>query len=266
MNAATLALRSPVAGCFHHLRRHALAFALGLLLLLPASPALANDIAAGFDAANKLYDAGKFSEASAAYEKLLLSGRASSAIYYNWGNACFKSSQIGRAIAAYRQASDLAPRDPDLRANLTFARNQVAGPTLVAPRWERWLNWLSLNEWAILTAVAVWLWLGLLTLPQFRPALKPAVRTHTILLGAAVVVLGALLLASFQEHRLTRTAIVIVKEAAVRSGPLDEAKSVFAAHDGAELPVLDEKDDWLQVGIDSPRTGWVRRDQTLVAR
>src|SRR5258708_6882523 len=87
-----------------------------------------------FDAANKLYEQGKFADAAAGYEKLLQSGQVSEAIYFNWGNALFKSGQIGRAIAAYEQAERIAPRAPDVRANLQFARNQVPGPTLLPDR------------------------------------------------------------------------------------------------------------------------------------
>ena len=54
----------------------------------------------------------------------------------NLGNAYFKSGQLGKAIAAYREAEQMSPRDPDVRANLRFARNQVQGPTL-RPRGTR---------------------------------------------------------------------------------------------------------------------------------
>ena len=89
--------------------------------------------AAAFDAANKLYEQGKPAEAAQAFERLAQAGQTSGPLYFNLGNACFKAGQIGRAIAAYRQAELLAPRDPDARANLQFARKQVEGPTL-APR------------------------------------------------------------------------------------------------------------------------------------
>ena len=79
-----------------------------------------------FDTANKLYEEGKFAEAAAAYESLVQSRQVSAALYFNLGNAWFKSGQIGRAIAAYRQAEQMTPRDPDLRANLQFARETDA--------------------------------------------------------------------------------------------------------------------------------------------
>ncbi len=83
------------------------------LLLLPLLWPLCSQAelsASAFDAANRLYDQGKFSEAAFAYENLLRTGQASSAVYFNLGNAFFKSGQIGHAIFAYRQAGQSTPR------------------------------------------------------------------------------------------------------------------------------------------------------------
>jgi len=68
-----------------------------------------------------------------------------------------------------------------------------------------------------------------------------------------------------RETRFTRTAIVITRETAVRYGPLAESPTAFTVHDGAELRILDQKDEWLQVSTDPRRVGWLRRDQVLVA-
>src|SRR5215467_3632580 len=108
----------------------------GLLWLMLCSFRLeGQSVANAFDAANKLYEQGKFNEAAAAYEQVTNSGQVSTALYFNLGNAFFKAGQIGRAIVAYYQAERLNPRDSDLRANLQFARNQVQGPTLTPIKW-----------------------------------------------------------------------------------------------------------------------------------
>ena len=99
--------------------------------------AMAADISAEFNAANKLYAEGKFAEAAGTYEKILRFEAISPALYFNYGNAEFKSGNFGRAIAAYRQAAQLTPRDAEVRANLEFARNQVQGPTLRESRWRK---------------------------------------------------------------------------------------------------------------------------------
>ncbi len=217
-----------------------------------------------FESANKLYEEGKFAEAASAYQKLAQSGQASAALYFNLGNAFFKSSQIGRAIAAYRQAEQITPRDPDLRANLQFARNQTQAPTLSPGRWQRWLGRLTLNEWTLLAAGAVWLWFLLLAILQWRPALRPTLRGYLYGLAAVCLALSACVLFTLRETRFTRTAIVITREATVRYGPLAESPAAFTVHDGAELRVLDQKDEWLQVSAGPRRIGWLRRDQTLL--
>ena len=221
--------------------------------------------AADFESANKLYEEGKFAEAASAYGKLAQSGETSAALYFNLGNAFFKSGQNGRAIAAYRTAERLTPRDPDVRANLQFARNQTPSPTLPPGRWQRWLGRLTLNEWTLLAAGTVWLWLLLLALLQWRPALKPALRAYVLPLAILAGLLCACAAATLRETRFTRTAIVITRDVAVRYGPLAESPAAFTVHDGAELRVLDQKDEWLQVNAGPGRVGWLRRDQVLAA-
>jgi len=217
-----------------------------------------------FEGANKLYEEGKFTEAASAYQRLLQSGQTSVALWFNLGNAYFKSGQIGRALAAYRTAEQLDPRDPDLRANLQFARNQVQGPTLPPSRWQRWLGRLTLNEWTVLAAALVWLFLILLAVLQWRPRLKPALRPYIIGLGVLIVLLCVCVAAALRQTRFTRIAIVTARDASAHNGPFAESATAFTVHDGAELQVLDQKDEWLQVSAGPRRIGWLRRDQTLV--
>jgi tetratricopeptide (TPR) repeat protein len=225
--------------------------------------AAASDPAA-FDAANKLYYEGKFGDAAAAYDRLVQSGQRSAALYFNLGNAFFKSGQVGRAIAAYRQAQLLTPRDPDVRANLQFARNQVQGPTLPSTAWQRWSGRLSVNEWTFLAAVSLWLFLLLLAALQWRPRLARPLRNGALALGLATLLLCSCLGAIVYENQSNRIAVVSAPEAVVRVGPLDTAPNAFTVHDGAELRVLDQREDWLQVTTGPQRNGWIQRQQVLV--
>jgi tetratricopeptide (TPR) repeat protein len=220
--------------------------------------------ASAFDEANKLYEQGKFDDAAVAYQKLAEKGEISEAIYFNWGNALFKAGKIGRAIAAYQEAERLSPRDPDVRANLRFARNQVQGPTLLPKMIWRWLGELTLNEWTWLAAGSFWLWLILLIVLQWRPSLKGRLRTWAICFGAVVSGLCVCFGAAFYSERLDERAIVVVSEAVVRQAPLDESHNALTLHDGAELQVLDRKDQWLQVRADVRSIGWIRRGLVLL--
>ena len=74
--------------------------------LWSAEPADATQAIVSFDAANKLYEQGKFMEAAAGYQRLLESGRRSVVLYFNLGNARFKAGQVGRPRRRSRKASD----------------------------------------------------------------------------------------------------------------------------------------------------------------
>jgi tetratricopeptide (TPR) repeat protein len=224
----------------------------------------AADLQTDFAAANKLYDEGKFSDAANAYEKIIQAGKISPSLLFNYGNAEFKAGQIGRAIVAFCRAGELAPRDSDIRANLEFVRNQVQGPTLRENRWQNWLGALTLDEWTMLAALTLWITFALLATMQIRPALKPALRGFTrfaliiTILFCAVTGADAAILFSKQ------VAVVVVPNATARSGPFDDAQKAFAVHDGAELSVLDQRNDWVQVTDGSGRIGWLQRQQTEV--
>jgi tetratricopeptide (TPR) repeat protein len=225
--------------------------------------ASAASLSSQFDAANKLYEEGKFPEAAAGYQKIIQSGSASGALYFNLGNALFKAGQTGRAIHAYRLAERIDPRDPDLRANLRFVRNQVQGPTQSPNRWQRALGNLTLNEWTGTTAFAVWVWLLLLSGVQLRDSWKPALRPWVRLSGAAAALAGLCLALAFSAENRP-SAVVTAAEAGVHNGPLDESPVAFTAHDGAELEVLDKKGDWLQVSVGDRRLGWIHRAQVAL--
>jgi len=245
------------------------------LLVLCASGALAADEAASFDAANKSYEQGKFTEAAAAYEKLAQANPRSDTLWFNLGNAWFKAGQTGRAIAAWRQAERLSPREPGVRFNLQFARKKVSGSDAPnGPAWRRALAALTLNEWAVLAAVALWLWFALLALREWRPSLRGALSGYTATAGAVLLLLIGCLAGAANLQFNTTGAVVIVPDAILRSGPLEEAKVLRQLRDGVELTVLDQKEvvlgdqrqTWLEVRDGSNPSGWLKSDRVIVLR
>ncbi len=217
-----------------------------------------------FGAANRLYAEGRFSDAANLYETILQHGGASSALLFNAGNAAFKAGHLGKAIAAYRQAQLLTPRDAELRANLAFVRNQVQGATLRESRWQNWINTLTLNEGTLLTMIFFWAMFALFAFRQIKPALASKLRTATRLAVALTIFSGAVLALQAANRFNASIAIVTAADATARSGPFDEAQSVFSARDGAELKVLDQHDDWVQVVNNAGKIGWLNRKQVAV--
>lgn len=237
-----------------------------------AVSAAAAEVEAGFEQANRLYEQGKFTEAAAAYRPMLAPAGGSAAVWFNLGNAEFKAGRTGRAIAAWLEAERLAPRDPAVRFNLAFARKRVTGAEAApSPLWQRSLHSLTLNEWTVLAACALWVWLLLLCLREFKPGLRPALRGYTATAGIAAGLLAGCLGAAVTAQSRLQAGVVVVPEAILRSGPLEEARTLHQMRDGTEVTVLDAKAvggaasvEWLQVRDAAGRTGWAKADQFAV--
>ena len=232
-----------------------------LLALAGAGKILASDVAADFSAANKFYAEGRFADAAVGYEKILEGGAQSPALLFNYGNAEFKAGRLGKAIAAYRQAELLSPRDSDIRANLAFVRNQVQGAMLRENHWQNWVNTLTLNEGTRLAAGFFWLMFALLAAQQLRPALAPKLWSATRLAVVLAIFSGTVLALQTANHFNVSVAVVTGTEGTARSGPFDDAQSAFTAKDGAELSVLDRRDGWVQVANGAGKIGWLPTKQ-----
>ncbi len=222
---------------------------------------------AAFDAANRHFEEGKYLDAVARFEAILRSGHTSAALHFNLGNAYFKLGEVGRSIAAYRAAARLAPRDPDIAANLQFVRRSVAGGPPPRPGWlSRLVGRLTLREWALLSTASLWLWMGVLIWRQRSPDPGPGSRRLAVAGAVATLLLGGLLGLAWAELNWRQSAVVIVDDAILRHGPLAESPSLQTLHDGQELRVEDEKDDWLLVTGAARGPGWIQRDQVLLIR
>jgi tetratricopeptide (TPR) repeat protein len=233
-----------------------------VLTTLTAFHARAEAPADAFLQANRLFEEGKYAPSAAAYEKIIQRGAVSPELYFNFGNACLKAGQFGRAICAYRRAEALAPRDPDIRANLQIARNDSAAgaPALPGSPWTRWVSRMTLNEWTVAESAALALLFLTLAVREMRPSLKKG-GAGLAILGSVCVGLGICLTIAAMERLSEKFAVVVVPEAVVRRGPLPEAQSAFTVHDGAELRVVGTDGDWLQVSDAANHSGWLAQKE-----
>ncbi|MBI3881961.1 MAG: tetratricopeptide repeat protein [Verrucomicrobia bacterium] len=236
-----------------------------LIALLPGANA-AVEVRENFSMGNALYERGKFAEAAAAYDALVLARQVSPAAYFNLGNARLKNGELGRAIAAYLAAERLDPRDGDVKQNLQFARTTAGIPFSPVALWRRVFRVLTVDEWSVLASLVVWLLLTLLTLRQLIAKWQRPLTTWMPLAGAVAVMLLLSLGLACLDRFGSRPAVVAVKEATARFGPVAESQSAFTLNDGAEVAVVDATQGWLQIRDLSGRTGWVKQEQVALVQ
>jgi tetratricopeptide (TPR) repeat protein len=236
--------------------------AAGLILAFTSTGVRGEDPRAAFDSAARLYEQGKHPEAMAAYIGLLTNGVVTPSVLYNLGNAWLQQGELGHAIAAYRQAQRLRPRDPDLTANLRFARSKVAGlPHPERHLTTRLLSVLTPNEWAGLALVVTWVAGGWLIVRDLRR--KGSARAGGlagVLVVLAILCTAAAMAAGYKERNPTA---VLTAETIVRFGPLEESQQAFTLPDGAEVGVTDHKGGWLEIRDTAGRSGWLNTNMVV---
>lgn len=241
-----------------------IALCLFTLLQFLGGNARAADFSNAFENANKLYAEGHYESAINTYSNLVQNGTVSAALYFNLGNACMKSGHLGLSVVYYERALEISPRDPDIRANLQLARTRAYQGNPPKPDLLRsWTGWFSLNEWALLAALTWWGCLGLLVAGQIKTEWKNRVARPLRFLMIAFLVSASGLGLRFYFYQVVDAAMIIVKDAPVKYGPLEESRVFYSLQDGAEITALDRQDHWVQIRDNQKRTGWVHASQVM---
>src|SRR5947199_1655569 len=181
---------------------------------------------AEFMRANQAYAQGHFKEAIDGYEALVRSGRWNANLFYDLGNAYFRTSDFGRAILNYERALALERHHPEATANLQIARDEARALEIL-PSWpERYLQFASVNQYSIAAATAFWLAIfAVVTLifSRRRSVTVIAMLICCLLVFAAAV--GAIF--TFDRGSKGRAlAIVTGKDVQARLATADTANSV----------------------------------------
>src|SRR5260370_10414043 len=109
-----------------------------------------------FAKANQDYAQGNFKEAISGYKTLVGSGQWSANLFYDLGNAYFRTDDFGRAILNYERALSLERHHPEATANLQIARDEARALEMQQSWPERYLQFASINQYSIAAAVAFW--------------------------------------------------------------------------------------------------------------
>ena len=246
---------------------------LGIVLALATAPAAAQPVAGpnpGGDPArllaeaNQAYTAEDHDLAVELYRDAVALGADDAVLHYNLGNAHARRGELGHAIASYLRAQRLAPRDRDIRGNLAWVRShtrdlELAGGGLppVVAQLDRAAHLLSLDEWAWVVLVLAWTLAGLVAW-SWRRGWMTAVERRSIIAAAALLILTGVVAATrWYEERVRDTAVVIMEEVEVRSGPAATFPTVFKVHDGLSVTVRDRREGWAQVGLGGDWVGWM---------
>ena len=227
-----------------------------IVCLVVASSALRNQTH-NFAKANEEYAQGHFKEAVAGYETLVRAGQWNANLFYDLGNAYFRTGDFGRAILNYERALALDRHHPEATANLQIARDEARALELQPSRFERYLQFASTNQYSVVAAVAFWLMIFAVAAVIF------ARRRSTVLVALSVCCLFVCAFAAWAIYTLEHgnegraLAIVTGKDVQARLATADTANSVLALPPGSEIKILSTRGDWMYAALPNDLRGWI---------
>ena len=238
-----------------------------LLLVAMLLPLTANAVTKA-DGDNE-YSRGNYQQAIRDYEELLKQTKSAD-LYYNLGNAYYRTDNITRAVLAYERALLLSPGDDDIRFNLQMARSKTIDK--ITPRsemffvtWYRALvNITSVDGWADIAVVSMIVALILALVYLF--ASRMLFRKIGFFGGVAMLTLFLLCnLFAWQQHAILteRTgAIIVSSSATLKATPTQQAKDNGVLHEGTRVDIIDDTmRDWKCVRLADGREGWLQSNK-----
>ena len=211
------------------------------------------------------YQKGNYQQAIRDYEEILKNGE-SAEIYFNLGNAYYRTDNITKAVLNYERARLLSPGDDDINFNLQFARSKTIDK--IAPESEMFfvtwykslVNFTSVDNWAKTGILCIVMALLLVLLYLFGPQLM--LRKIGFFGGLAFFVIFLLSnLFAFQQKQAldNRTgAIIISPSVNIKKTPAKNSADQFVLHEGTRVDIIDKgMTDWRCIRVGDGREGWI---------
>jgi len=215
--------------------------------------------------ANEYYTKEEYPKAIDEYNKILMTNLESPEVYFNLGNAYYKTNQFTLAILNFERAKLLAPDDEDIEFNLLVANQKVVDsiqelPGIFIVRWWNTLvNSQSTDTWAVLSILGFIVFLIFIGLYFF--ASTGEVKRISFWAACFLIVLS-IFSWSFAARQKSRQvnhsyAIVMQPTVTVKSSPSEKGTNLFVVHEGLKVRITDKLGDWLEIRLADGNKGWL---------
>ncbi len=213
---------------------------------------------------NQAYTEGNLAAAAEKYLQARELGVNDPVLHFNLGNTYARSGQLGEAVASYLRAQRLAPNNRDISANLAWVRRHTSDlelgqedlPLFIA-QFVGAVRALTLDQWGLVLLVLAWCSAALVAWGWYREEVTTGLRRALLGAAAALVIVALIVGGRWYMEEVRESAVVVVPEVVVRSGPAANFSALFEVHDGLTLNIIGRREGWVRVGLGGNWEGWV---------
>jgi len=211
------------------------------------------------------YRVGHFDLAVQEFEIILENNWDSPELYYNLGNAFYRSGNTAGAVWAYESCLKLSSTHTNARYNLKLANLKVKDRVNL-PEPPLYLKWylgikeqFTPSEWINISLFILLLFTLAATLSRFLSN-SVLVNLRGIILSILFVVIF-FTLHSIQTENSINAGIIYDNKVEVRSEPNSFSTRLFEVHAGLKVSIGQISDNWITIELLDGKTGWIENDQ-----
>ena len=216
--------------------------------------------------AEKAYSNKDYKQAIFYYESILKEGLSSYKLYYNLGNAYYKTNELGKAIYYYELANKTEPNNEDVKNNLRIANEKTIDEIeskenfFLSAIKSGLVNVMSTNSWAWLSILSLIISLSLVfvfLVSKHIPTKRISFFSSMLFL---LVFFSSMLLgfSALKNKHQVKFAIILPKETNIKAEPIASTKSKFQLHSGTKVKVLETNEEWTNIKLENGNEGWVK--------
>ncbi len=218
-----------------------------------------------FAQANELYKAQKYEKALTLYEKIYELGFESADLYYNMGNAYYKTNNLPLSIWCYEKSLLIDPNSPEAQRNLELANQSVADKVQELPRIAWWYYWqkfkklFTLGGWTTLSVIFLWLIAsGIYLLKSQSHHWYKRLGVYLMIVGITFCILTAGIAATTAyQLKNPKAAIITTSNVYAKSAPEENSADLFIIHNGLKVKIEDNISDWVKIKLADGKMGWI---------
>ncbi|MDR0795650.1 MAG: tetratricopeptide repeat protein [Tannerella sp.] len=217
--------------------------------------------------AEKAYAQENYSQAIELYEELIKNYGDSYEIFYNLGNAYYKTGKIAQAILNYERALLINPGDKNARFNLEVAKLKKVDRIdplgeFFLTSWMRVVrNLFSVDTWASIGIACFIVFIGCLFLFFFSKWMR--LRKTGFYLGIIMfcIVICSNLFAWNQKKAIIdrKGAIIFAPTVTIKSSPDASGTDIFVLHEGTKVFIKSTLGEWNEIESEDGNIGWIRQ-------
>lgn len=217
--------------------------------------------------AETAYISEDYAKAIELYKDVLLNYGDSYEVYYNLGNAYYKTGKIASAILNYERALLINPGNGDIRFNLEMAKLKAVdkieplGEFFLVKWFRSFQNIFSVDTWAAVGITCFILFIGCLILFFFSKWMR--LKKIGFYLGGflLVMIIFSNIFAYNQKKALVDRsgAIIFVPTVTIKSSPDTSGTDLFVLHEGTKVFIKSSLGEWNEIELEDGNVGWIHQ-------